>query len=164
MVPRRAIFLTALVCGVCLVVSAMADQGPLSGKVSAFRVIEHDNGREEFLSADEARPRDVIEYRLTYANQGDTTLRHVTVVDPVPAGTEYLNRSATRPYDGAVEFSIDGGKNYHNWPIRIKKTKPDGEVIEVIATSDQVTHIRWTIANDFEPETEITISYRAVVK
>jgi uncharacterized repeat protein (TIGR01451 family) len=156
--------MAALVCAVCLPLSAVADQGPLSGTVKAFRVITHENGREEFQAADEARPSDVIEYRLTYANRGETTLRNVVIVDPVPAGTEYVNRSATRPYEGAVEFSVDGGKTFHNWPIRIKKTNADGELVEVVATADQVTHIRWNIGNNFEPETEITFTYRAVVK
>ena len=161
---RRAIYLAALVCVMGMSLSALADQGPLSGSVKAFRVVTHENGREEFQTADEARPSDVIEYRLTYANRGETTLRNVVVVDPVPAGTEYLTRSATRPYDGTVEFSIDGGKTYHSWPIRIKTTNPEGKLVEVVATPDQVTHIRWNIADDFEPETEITFSYRAVVK
>ncbi len=164
MVSRRVILMTALITGICLSLPVFADQGPLSGNISAFRVITHENGREEFVSADEARPQDVIEYRLTYANRSETMLRNVTVVDPVPAGAEYINRSATRPYNGAVEFSIDGGKTYHNWPIRIKKANPEGELVEVIATPDQVTHIRWLITDDFEPETEITFSYRAVVK
>jgi uncharacterized repeat protein (TIGR01451 family) len=164
MVPRRAILIAVLVCGIFLSLSAAADQGPLSGNVKAFRVVTHDNGREEYLPADEARPRDVIEYRVTYANRGDETLRNVTVVDPVPAGTEYVGRSATRPYDGSVEFSIDGGRSYHTWPIRIKKTNSDGELVEANANADQVTHIRWIISEDFEPETEITFSYRTVVK
>jgi len=164
MVPRRAIFITALVAGLTVALTAVADQGPLNGNVEALRVVTQENGREVFLSADEARPKDILEYRLTYANTGEQTLRNISVVDPVPVGTEYIVRTATRPHDGAVEFSIDGGKSYHNWPIRIKKTTADGKEVEAEATPDMVTHIRWTIANDFEPETEITFSYRAIVK
>jgi hypothetical protein len=79
-------------------------------------------------------------------------------------GTEYIERTATRPNEGVVEFSIDGGETYHDWPIRIKKRTAEGKEIEVEATTDMVTHIRWIIASDFEPETEITFSYRAIVK
>jgi uncharacterized repeat protein (TIGR01451 family) len=164
MVPRRVIFLIALVAGMLVSLAAFEVQGPLTGNVEALRVVTQDNGREVFLPADEARPQDILEYRLTYSNTGETSLRNVIVVDPVPAGTEYLIRTATRPQDGSVEFSIDGGKTYHDWPIRIKRKTAEGNEVEVEATPDMVTHIRWTIANDFEPETEITFSYRALVK
>jgi uncharacterized repeat protein (TIGR01451 family) len=164
MVPRRAIFITALVAVGFVTLVAASDQGPLRGNVEALRVVTQENGREVFLPADEARPKDVLEYRLTYANAGEITLRNISVVDPVPVGTEYIVRTATRPHEGAVEFSIDGGKTYHTWPIRIKEKTADGKEVEAEATPDMVTHIRWTIANDFEPETEITFSYRAIVK
>jgi len=163
-VPRHAIIVIALVVMVFGSLAAAAGQGPLTGSVEALRVVSQDNGRDVFLPADEARPQDILEYRVTYANNGETTLRNVTVVDPVPVGTEYIGRSATRPNDGTVEFSIDGGKSYHTWPIRTKKTNAAGEEVEVEATPDMVTHIRWVIASDFEPETEITFSYRTIVK
>jgi uncharacterized repeat protein (TIGR01451 family) len=164
MVPRRAIFLIALVAGMLVPLAAFAVQGPLTGNVEALRVVIHENGREVYVSADEARPQDILEYRLTYTNTGETPLRNVIVVDPVPAGTEYINLSATRPQDGSVEFSIDGGKTFYDWPIRIKRKTAEGNEVEVEATPDMVTHIRWTIANEFEPETEITLCYRTIVK
>ena len=164
MVPRRSIYVAALVALIFGWSAAAADQGPLTGNVEALRVVTQENGRDVFLPADEARPQDVLEYRVTYANMGETTVRNVTVVDPVPVGTEYIARTATRPNEGAVEFSIDGGKTYHAWPIRIKQLTDEGKEVEVEATPDMVTHIRWIIASDFEPETEITFSYRAIVK
>lgn len=162
--PLRAIFITALVTILCTPLAALAGQGTLTGNVEAHRVVTADNGREVYLPADEARPKDVIEYRLTYTNGGETTLRNVTVVDPVPVGTEYIVDTAARPHEGVVEFSVDDGETYHTWPILIKKTTADGKEIEVEATPDMVTHIRWTVANDLEPETAITFTYRAKVK
>lgn len=161
--PRRAFFVVALVCFVSGS-PAVAGEGPLTGSVEALRVVTQDNGRVVFLPADKARPQDVLEYRVTYANMGDSTVRNVTVIDPVPAGTAYIARSATRPNEGTVEFSIDGGTTYHLWPIRIVKQTKDGTEVEVEAKPDMVTHIRWIIGSDFEPETEITFTYRAIVK
>ena len=46
----------------------------------------------------------------------------------------------------------------------LTQRQQQGEEVEVEATPDMVTHIRWIIASDFEPETEITFSYRAIVK
>jgi uncharacterized repeat protein (TIGR01451 family) len=164
MLPRRALIVSALVAVAFGPLAAAADQGSLKGNVEALRVVTQDNGRVVFLPADEARPQDILEYRVTYANTGETTLHSVTVVDPVPIGTEYIGRSATRPNEGAVEFSIDDGKTFHAWPIRIKKKTENGKAVEVEATPDMVTHIRWTISSDFEPESAITFSYRAIVK
>lgn len=138
-------------------------QAGLTGEVQAVKVVRQD-GSEVFLPADEARPQDVVEYRLTYANTGATALRGVTVTDPVPTGTEYIVNTATRPEAGAVEFSIDAGRSYQTWPIRIKKMNAQGNEVEVEATPDLVTHIRWTIAGDLEPQSSKTFIYRAIVK
>jgi len=143
---------------------AIASDGPLSGSLEARKVVQQSSGREVLVPANEVNPEDVIEYRLTYANNGDTSLRNVSVVDPVPHGTEYISLSATRPEVGAVEFSIDGGKVYQVWPVVYTKTLEDGSEEQVEATPDMVSHIRWTISGDMQPESEITFSYRATVK
>lgn len=161
---RRAIFVTALVFGLSMSVGVFATQGPLQGNIEAFKVVAQDDGREAFLPADEVLPKDTIEYRLTYANTGDTALRNIAVTDPVPQGTAYVIRTATRPENGDVMFSIDEGKSYHAWPVRVKKTTADGQEVWVDATPDMVTHIQWSIDGVFEPKTEITFTYRAIVK
>ena len=164
MVLRRIIILSALVLVVTVPTGILASQGPLVATVKAVKVVAQDSGKELFLPADEARPKDVIEYRLTYSNTGEEALKNVSVTDPIPTGTEYLTLTATRPEAGSVEFSIDGGKRYSSWPVRLKKTDEAGKELWVEATPDMVTHIRWTVTEDFEPETEITFTYRAIVK
>jgi uncharacterized repeat protein (TIGR01451 family) len=155
-------FLTLLTAG--FVASIAAASGPLQGTVEARKVVRKDTGREVFIPASEASPNDVIEYRLTYANSGDAAVRNVSVTDPIPSGTEYLSHTATRPEKGAVEFSIDGGESYHSWPVRYQVTLDDGSREWREATPDMITHIRWTFSGEFEPDMEITLSYRAVVK
>ena len=162
---RRAILATlAIVIGSGAFFAALANTGPLAGNVEALRVIQNANGREAYVPADEAHPQDVIEYRLTYTNTGDASLQNIFITDPIPNGTEYPVRTATKPQEGTVEFSVDNGKSYHAWPILIKKTAENGEEIVVEATPDMVTHIRWTLSDDFEPDSAITLSYRTIVK
>lgn len=160
---RRAIFPTVLVVALFVSLAAVAE-GPLTGSMQVHKVVLNDSGQETFVAADEVKPSDVIEYRLTYANTGEEPIRNVSITDPIPAGTEYLEKTATRPQSGAVTFSIDNGKSYHGWPIMFKKTNADGTEVEVEATPDMVTHIRWTIMGDFDPNTEFTFSYRTQVK
>jgi uncharacterized repeat protein (TIGR01451 family) len=161
-VVRRVLTITVLTATV-LATAAFAD-APLKGSMDVRKVVVQDGGREVFIPASEVNPADLIEYRLTYANDGELPLRNVSVVDPIPHGTRYVSMSATRPATGAVEFSIDGGKSYHAWPVRYKKVLEDGTEQWLEATPDMVSHIRWTIPGEFEPESEITFSYRATVK
>lgn len=159
---RRAFYLIPLVVLVSSAVFATA--GPLEGRIEAVRVIADDDGKEQFLPADEANPSDVIEYRLTYSNNGQQPIRNVSVVDPVPVGTDYVGLTASAPDGGAVEFSVDNGSSFHAWPVKVRTTDESGEEVWVDASPDMVTHIRWLVASALVPETEITFSYRAIVQ
>lgn len=159
---RRAFYLIPLVALVSSL--AFANDAPLMGNIEAVKVVANDDGGESYVPAKEAAPKDVIEYRLTYSNSGREVLRNVSVTDPIPVGTEYLEETATVPQGGAVVFSIDNGKTFHAWPIRVKTTSEDGTEVWVEATADQVTHIRWAFAGELDPEAEVLISYRAIIK
>lgn len=159
---RRALFLIPLV--VLVSTAALAADVPLTGNIEAVKVVASNDGKESFLPADEANPNDVIEYRLTYANSGHKAIRKVSVTDPVPVGTNYVGQTASPPPGVDVEFSVDHGKTFHAWPVRVKTTDENGAEVWVEATPDMVTHIRWTLTDALDPETEITFSYRAIIK
>jgi uncharacterized repeat protein (TIGR01451 family) len=155
--------LSALIGGLFVSLAAVAG-GPVTGTIEARKVVVGERGEELFLPADEARPQDVIEYRLTYANSGGAAVHNVSVVDPVPAGVRYLEKTAQAPGSAEVQFSIDGGKTFHAWPVRFKKVAADGREAWADATPEMITHIRWTLSGGLEPEGEITFSYRARVE
>jgi uncharacterized repeat protein (TIGR01451 family) len=162
MVVRRALYLIPLFALVC--VAAVVADAPLTGSIEAVKVVAQESGEEMYMSAAEANPRDLIEYRLSYSNTGNSTLHNVAVTDPIPFGTEYVLETATDPDRGSVEFSIDTGKTFHAWPIRMERTNDRGEKVWVDATPDMVTHIRWTVAGDLDPDNKINVSYRAIIK
>jgi len=163
MVVRRALYLIPLLALVGVVAIAAADV-PLKGSIEAVKVVAQQNGKEMYLPAAEANPKDLIEYRLSYANTGKSTLHNVAVTDPIPVGTRYVGETAKAPESGTVTFSIDDGSTFHAWPVRVKKTNERGEEIWVDATPDMVTHIRWVVAGDLDPESQINVSYRATIK
>lgn len=160
---RRAAFLSTLVVGLLTSLAAIAAD-PVTGTIEARKVVVGERGEELFLPANEVRPQDVIEYRLTYANSGASAVRNVAITDPVPAGVQYVEKTAKRPGNGRVEFSIDSGKSFHAWPVKVTRTSADGKETTVDATPDMVTHIRWTLSGDLKPESDVTFSYRAKVK
>jgi len=160
---RRAVFLSALVVGLITSLAAIAAD-PLTGTIEAHKVVVGEKGDERFVPANEVRPQDVIEYRLTYANQGAEVVRNVSITDPVPTGVQYVEKTAKKPGSGRVEFSVDKGKSFHAWPVKVTKKTADGRETTVDATPDMVTHIRWTLSGDLKPANEVTFSYRARVK
>ena len=160
---RRVAFMSALVVGLMPALAAIAG-GPVTGTIEAVKVIVGERGEEVFLPADEARPQDVIEYRLTYANSGAAAVRNVSITDPVPAGVRYVEKTARTAQAGAVQFSVDSGRTFHAWPVRVKKVAADGRESWAEATPDMITHIRWTLSGELKPAGEVTFSYRAKVK
>jgi uncharacterized repeat protein (TIGR01451 family) len=160
---RRVAFLSALVVGLIPSLAALAGDA-VTGKIEAVKVVVGERGEEIYLPADEARPQDVIEYRLTYANNGGAVVHKVSITDPVPAGVQYVEKTARTPRAGSVRFSVDNGKTFHAWPVQVKKVAADGRESWIDATPDMITHIRWTLSGELKPEDEIALSYRARVK
>lgn len=159
----RAVTLLTVFAVVSVAGAALA-AGPLTGNIEAYKVLVADKtGDESFVPAGEAIPQDLIEYRLTYANEGESAVHTVSIVDPIPAGTAYVGRTATQPGGAVVTFSVDKGKTFHAWPVRIRKIV-DGHEVEVEAPASMVTHIRWTLNDELEPAGKVNMAYRAVVR
>ena len=163
MLEKRFFAVFVLVLGLSAAM-ALAAGGNLAGSLEAFRVVVTEEGVEDFLPADNARPSDTIEYRLTYTNTGDEPVQNIFITDPIPFGTEFVHPAATELAEGDVEYSIDGGKTYHAWPILVKKTNENGEEEMVEATPDMVTHLRWALNEPIQPNQGITVTYRTVIK
>ncbi len=164
MAQRHVFAFFAVVLGLSVSFGVAAGSANLTGSLEAYRVVVTNEGVEKFLPAENARPKDVIEYRLVYTNTGDEPIQQVLITDPIPIGTELIQPSASTPEHGRVEFSIDGGKSFKQWPILIKKTDEKGQEKLVEATPDMVTHIRWSLANAVQPDGAVTLTYRTVIK
>ncbi|HEU4928881.1 MAG TPA: hypothetical protein VFU38_03555 [Candidatus Krumholzibacteria bacterium] len=159
---NRAVFVSALIAG--LITSLAVADNPVTGSIEAVKVVVGESGEEKFLPANEARPQDVIEYRLKYANRGEEVVSKLSITDPVPAGACYVAKTVRAPKSATVKFSVDGAKTFHAWPVRVKQTDAKGKEVWVDATPDMITHIRWTLSGDLAPKDEISFSYRAEVE
>ncbi len=160
---RRTVTLFAVFVVVC-VASAAFGSGPLTGSIEAWKVVvSDDSARESFVPAEKAEPRDLIEYRLTYANGGESALQGIAITDPIPSGTRYVTDTARAPRGAVVTFSVDNAKTFHSWPVRVRKVE-NGQEKWVEATPDMVTHIRWTFENELKPSAQVNLTYRAMVR
>jgi uncharacterized repeat protein (TIGR01451 family) len=107
--------------------------------------------QEDLKPATEARPGQIVEYRLTARNETDTTLPAgaVSITGPVPDGTSFVADSAT-PTDERIstEYSTDGQA--------FADTTPTG-------ANQTFKAIRWTLLVALEPGQEETFVYRVTV-
>jgi hypothetical protein len=143
---RRAVTLFTVFAVLCVAGVATA-AGPLTGNIEAWKVlVAARTGEESFVPAGDASPRDLIEYRLTYNNSGPSSVR-----------------TAKQPDGAIVTFSVDSGKTFHAWPVRVQQLV-DGRAVWVDAPASMVTHIRWTLEDELAPTQLVTLAYRAVVR
>ena len=160
---------TSLISAVLLVIlvaaSAAAFGGPnLAGTMEAHKIVMGKGNREIAVSAEKVYPQDKIEYTLRYKNVGDASASGVDLVGPVPAGTMYLEKTATESSHLHPLFSIDGGKSFHEAPVVYVATNDRGIEERRVATPDMYTHVMWNVASALEAGTVVSVSYRVQVK
>ncbi len=108
------------------------------------------------------RPGDVIRYRLTASNRGSEPARNTELLDPIPAGTEYVIGSARG--DGMrLLFSIDGGRTFKPQPVRYEVRSAQGEVVEVAAEPTMYTHVKWSDLAPISPGDAVEASFQVRV-
>ncbi len=127
------------------------------------QVTRDDGTREErFTAATQARPGQIVEYRIIVSNVSEETLPPGIVVITVPVleGTQFVPNSATPSSETLLtEFSADRGQTF-------------AEVNVFIGLGDQRTiadptaydTVRWTVLEDMEPGAEITLVYRVTIR
>lgn len=149
---------------------AQSASDPLEVNLEAFIVttVTNDDGSQEevFTQADQAKPEQIVEYRVLVTNQGETSLAagNAVITGPVPAGTQFLRDTATQTEAAVLTFSADGGQTFSAPPVMITITNEDGEEEQVEATPEQYTAARWSIINALQPSEVLTFVYRVVVK
>ena len=139
---RTMRILTALVVtvaglGSCALAFA---EGDVTVALTAHRIMVS-QGKEARLPAEQAKPGDVIEYRATYTNHGGTAVRDLQATLPVPAGLEYLPKTASPV---KLLASLDG-KSFAPTPLmrRVKLTNGKTELREVPASEYRA--LRWSV-------------------
>ena len=144
----------------------IAQDDPLAYRLEIF-VVSHvtrdDGTREErYTEASEARPGQMVEYRIFVTNVSDTTLPAglVQIRLPVPEGTEYVPNSATPSSDRVLtEFSADRGRSFSEPPVLIGDDENRST-----AEPSSYEEIRWTFFVELEPGQEEALVYRVIVR
>ena len=99
------------------------------------------NGKEVLAPAAEARPGEVLEYRATYRNTGTAPASNLRATLPVPAGLEYLPRTAV---PARVEASLDG-RTWAAVPLTRTVRRADGRTVTETVPAAEYRYLRWAI-------------------
>ena len=115
-------------------------EGDVTVALTAHRITVS-QGKEARLPAEQAKPGDVIEYRATYTNRGASAVRDLQATLPVPAGLEYLPKTANPV---RLSASLDG-KSFAPTPLmrRVKLANGKTELREVPASEYRA--LRWSV-------------------
>ncbi len=162
---RTSILSHAVLLVAFTAVSVAAQAAPnLAGTMEAHKIVVGKENREIAMSADQVYPRDRIEYTLRYRNVGDESASGVSLVGPIPAGTRYLEKTATENRSMRPRYSIDGGKTYHDAPVYYVVRNAQGVEERKVAGPEMYTHVMWNVSDALDAGTEIAVSYRVQVK
>lgn len=162
---RLPTFAVSLLLLVSSVASAQAVD-PIQTALETYIVsqVTRDDGTREdrFTPATQARPGQVVEYRILVRNVSEETLPPgiVVITLPIPEGTQYVPHSATPSNDDLLtEYSADGGAVFDETNVIIGLGDQ-----RTIADPTAYTHVRWTVLADMEPQAEVVLVYRVTIR
>ncbi len=133
--------LAATVLAAALLAPALAHAGSdVSVALNAQRVTVN-NGKETLSSAAQVKPGEIVEYRATYTNSGDQAARQMMATLPVPAGMEFVGRTAT---PSKLEASLDG-RTWASVPLTRQVKQADGRVVTKEVPAAEYRFLRWPL-------------------
>lgn len=150
-----------------LIAAAPLAFAPAYASMTARQVVEKEvvtasaDGKETVkrVPADKVTPGETIVYSIRYKNDGADPAADIILVMPVPKEVAYVEGSVTGE-ETAVAFSADGGKTY---VARGRLTVEENGSTRA-ARGDEITHIRWTLAEPVAPDGSGEVSYKALLK
>lgn len=167
MAKRLILLILSVSLGLLTQVNAQT-QNPVTVTLESYIVSEVtlDDGstEERFTLGTQARPGQLIEYRLLAMNTSDESLPggNLMITGPVPEGTTYQANSASLPPEAAtLTFSVDG-ETFAAEPV-VLVTNAEGVQEEVAALPETFVAVRWAVSDVLEPGESLEFSYRVVV-
>lgn len=118
-------------------------------------VVENGATRHVLVTPQKVVPGDRLVFSTNYKNNGGAPVENFVVTNPLPKGVTYANEGAA-----GSAVSVDGGKT---WGALQSLKVMDGKGGLRPAQSNDVTHMRWTVAV-IAPGATGAVSYHAVVR
>jgi uncharacterized repeat protein (TIGR01451 family) len=126
-------------------------------------VLEKGKPVTKLEAADRTSPGDTLVYTITYSNTGHVDALRAEIIDPIPQGVLYMEKSAGGK-DAKITFSIDDGATFHTPPIYYKTINKEGQEVKMEAGTERYTHIKWQISRPLKSGQKGTLNFKARVK
>lgn len=120
-----------------------AASGDVRVSLTAQRVSKDANGKTVMESGDQARPGDVLEYRVRYSNESASGVSRLMATLPIPVGMEYLPKTAQ---PAKVEASLDG-RTFAAVPLMRKVRLASGKEVMKEVPASEYRQLRWAIGD-----------------
>lgn len=157
----RKVFLSLIFVGAAGFATTAAAQ--IESVMQPYIVTTNDKGEEFFATAAEAEPGDVIEYRVTYTNNGQEAVHGLVVTGPIPNQTQYVSNSSVAGATSSFVVSIDDGNTWDTVPVKRTRKKADGTEIEVIIPASEYDKVRWNVKDRLAAGAAQEFKYRVQV-
>ena len=106
----------------------------------------------------EARPTDVLRYRITFTNRTEAPVRDIVLSDDIPQALQLVGGSArSSGEDVQVEYSADNGLTWSVEPM--EDVMVDGRRVRRPIPPERFTNVRWTIRGSVQPRATVTAEY-----
>ena len=152
----------ALIAAASILTSVSASALTAKQSVEKEIVVQMPDGTESITRApaELVVPGERVVYTLSYTNDAAEPATDLVLTMPVPSEIKYLDESATT-VDAKVVYSADGGQSFAS-RAGLRTTGADGN--SRTATSEDITHIRWTVAGPLAAGETGTLSYKGILK
>lgn len=160
---HRILRLLPALAALALALPAQAQQQKALDLTVANRTAEAEAARGQKRATAEAKPGDVLHYRLVFTNTTPGTVQGIKIANPLPAGIRFVAGSAraTRE-DARVEYSADGGRTFSAQPM--EEAEVDGRRVQRPVPAERYTHVRWTVVGGVAPGATVTAEFDARVQ
>jgi uncharacterized repeat protein (TIGR01451 family) len=136
---RHRCFLTLIAV---FAVSGMAwGQAPQITSELQVQRVEMVNGQSVYKPAPVSKPGDILEYRATYTNHGNTAVNGLIANLPIPAGTTLVDRSQLPP----DALASTDGIRFAPLPLTRTVHLPDGSTHQESVPLSEYRALRWNL-------------------
>lgn len=113
-----------------------------------------------YQAAERVRPGETVVYTLDYVNTQADPASDLKLDMVVPEQVRLAEGSADVP-GARVQYSADGGQSYAD---RLGLTVRNDDGTTRAATTDDITHVRWTLLSPVQPGERGAVSFRAQLR
>lgn len=151
-------YFIALLALVAPLSATAANQVSLESTVLVERNAEQADGTVTLTLEEPSRviPGDNLVFVLRYRNDGAAPAEDFSVTNPMPEAVAFRDTN-----DAGAVFSVDGGES---WGALTQLTVVGEDGVERPASGDDVTHIRWTLAEPIPAGGYGQLTFRGVVR